>query len=80
MTRKLQIGTSSPGTKVCNVFDVVGVLWKAPEPLSVKEVSSVTGIHRNTLDRYFFLLKEEGLIVPAGKRRGTILYRWAART
>lgn len=79
MTRKLQIGTSSPGTKVCNVFDVVGVLWKAPEPLSVKEVSSVTGIHRNTLDRYFFLLKEEGLIGMVGKRGKTRLYQWVGK-
>lgn len=80
MTRKLQAGSTSHGRGVAGFVDVVGILYRTPEPLSVKEVSSVTGIHRNTLDRYFFLLKEEGLIVPAGKRRGTILYRWADRT
>lgn len=79
MTRKLQAGGTPLGRGVAGFVDVVGILYRTPEPLSVKEVSQLSEHCLRTVDRYIFLLKEEGLIGMVGKRGNTRLYQWVGK-
>lgn len=77
MTSKLQtIGPASHGRGVAGFVDVVGLLYRTPKPLSVKEVSQLSEHCVRTVNRYIFLLKDEGLISVVGKRGKTRLFLW----
>jgi hypothetical protein len=48
--------------------DVVGLMVHGKKPRTVREIMELTGAKENTIDTIFMLLREEGLIVPAGHR------------
>lgn len=72
---KMEIGTSH-GRGVAGFVDVIGLIYRAPEPVCVKDVALLSGHCIRVVARYIFLLKEEGLVALVGKRGKTRLYQW----